>query len=253
MPKRPPDTAAAFRPSAAADHPQHRSSKEGASDAHHADNSDRTFDHRRRIRHRHRRDRQRLQPRQQRSPRTRLQPHRRSQLATPPRQPRKPSPPSARWTRKRTPRFLEAIADNIEAIGDELIDPCDGQETGLPAARLNGERGRTTGQLRLFAARGPPGRLPRRPDRSGPAGPHADAARRHPPAPDPAGPGRRLRREQLPAGLLDGRRRHRLGPRRRLPGGLQGPQRPPGHQRTRRPGHRQGRRATPACTPACSR
>jgi len=47
--------------------------------------------------------------------------------------------------------FLEAIADNIEAIGDELIIRA-GKETGLPAARLQGERARTTGQLRLFAA-----------------------------------------------------------------------------------------------------
>ncbi len=46
--------------------------------------------------------------------------------------------------------FLDAIADNIEAIGDELILRA-GQETGLPAARLQGERARTTGQLRLFA------------------------------------------------------------------------------------------------------
>lgn len=47
--------------------------------------------------------------------------------------------------------FLEAIADNIEALGEELIVRA-GQETGLPAARLQGERARTTGQLRLFAA-----------------------------------------------------------------------------------------------------
>jgi 2,5-dioxopentanoate dehydrogenase len=46
--------------------------------------------------------------------------------------------------------FLDAIADNIEAIGDDLIVRA-GQETGLPAARLQGERARTTGQLRLFA------------------------------------------------------------------------------------------------------
>jgi alpha-ketoglutaric semialdehyde dehydrogenase len=46
--------------------------------------------------------------------------------------------------------FLEAIADNIEAIGEELIIRAS-QETGLPAARLQGERARTTGQLRLFA------------------------------------------------------------------------------------------------------
>ncbi|WP_163161355.1 aldehyde dehydrogenase (NADP(+)) [Arthrobacter sp. Alg241-R88] len=47
--------------------------------------------------------------------------------------------------------FLEAIADNIDAIGEELIVRA-GQETGLPSARLQGERARTTGQLRLFAA-----------------------------------------------------------------------------------------------------
>ncbi|MCX6498463.1 MAG: aldehyde dehydrogenase (NADP(+)) [Arthrobacter sp.] len=46
--------------------------------------------------------------------------------------------------------FLEAIADNIEALGEELIIRA-GQESGLPAARLQGERSRTTGQLRLFA------------------------------------------------------------------------------------------------------
>ncbi|UZX01219.1 aldehyde dehydrogenase (NADP(+)) [Arthrobacter sp. CDRTa11] len=46
--------------------------------------------------------------------------------------------------------FLDAIAFNIEAIGEELVIRA-GQETGLPAARLQGERARTTGQLRLFA------------------------------------------------------------------------------------------------------
>ncbi|MET1033955.1 MAG: aldehyde dehydrogenase (NADP(+)) [Arthrobacter sp.] len=47
--------------------------------------------------------------------------------------------------------FLERIADNIEAIAPELTERAMA-ETGLPEARLNGERGRTTGQLRLFAA-----------------------------------------------------------------------------------------------------
>lgn len=47
-------------------------------------------------------------------------------------------------------RFLEAIAANIEALGDELITHTEA-ETGLPRARLEGERGRTAGQLRLFA------------------------------------------------------------------------------------------------------
>lgn len=46
--------------------------------------------------------------------------------------------------------FLETIADEIEAIGDALIERAM-QETGLPQARLAGERARTTGQLRLFA------------------------------------------------------------------------------------------------------
>ncbi len=46
--------------------------------------------------------------------------------------------------------FLDRIADEIEARGAELT-AIGTAETGLPAARLDGERGRTTGQLRLFA------------------------------------------------------------------------------------------------------
>ncbi len=46
--------------------------------------------------------------------------------------------------------LLERIADEIEALGDELIERC-GAETGLPAGRLEMERGRTCNQLRLFA------------------------------------------------------------------------------------------------------
>jgi 2,5-dioxopentanoate dehydrogenase len=47
--------------------------------------------------------------------------------------------------------FLETIADEIVGIGDPLIARCM-EETGLPEARLQGERGRTVGQLKLFAA-----------------------------------------------------------------------------------------------------
>lgn len=47
--------------------------------------------------------------------------------------------------------FLECIARNILDIGDELIVRAM-QESGLPRARLEGERGRTVGQLRLFAS-----------------------------------------------------------------------------------------------------
>ena len=46
--------------------------------------------------------------------------------------------------------FLERIADEITALGDVLIERAH-WETALPDARLVSERGRTVGQLRLFA------------------------------------------------------------------------------------------------------
>lgn len=55
---------------------------------------------------------------------------------------------SSRATRA---KFLNAIADEIDARGAEITE-IGSQESGLPAARLEGERGRTVGQLRLFAA-----------------------------------------------------------------------------------------------------
>ena len=54
-------------------------------------------------------------------------------------------------TREERAAFLDAIADEIEARGAD-ITWIGTLETGLPAARLEGERGRTTGQLRLFAS-----------------------------------------------------------------------------------------------------
>ena len=54
-------------------------------------------------------------------------------------------------TRETRADFLDAIADEIEARA-EAITLIGAQETGLPEARLQGERGRTTGQLRLFAS-----------------------------------------------------------------------------------------------------
>jgi len=53
-------------------------------------------------------------------------------------------------TRAERAAFLNAIADEIEARA-EAITEIGTSETGLPVARLQGERGRTTGQLRLFA------------------------------------------------------------------------------------------------------
>ncbi|MGI9173935.1 MAG: aldehyde dehydrogenase (NADP(+)) [Rhodothermales bacterium] len=46
--------------------------------------------------------------------------------------------------------LLEAIAEEIEALGDTLVERVVA-ETALPEGRVKGERGRTTGQLRLFA------------------------------------------------------------------------------------------------------
>ena len=46
--------------------------------------------------------------------------------------------------------FLNAIAEEIENLGDKLVERCCA-ESGLPEARIIGERGRTTGQLRMFA------------------------------------------------------------------------------------------------------
>ncbi|MFS2006690.1 aldehyde dehydrogenase (NADP(+)) [Duganella sp. CT11-25] len=47
-------------------------------------------------------------------------------------------------------KFLETIADRIMDLGPALIERAM-LETGLPQARLEGERGRTCNQLRLFA------------------------------------------------------------------------------------------------------
>lgn len=46
--------------------------------------------------------------------------------------------------------LLRCIADEIEGLGDALIQRAM-QESGLPEGRFKGERGRTCGQLRMFA------------------------------------------------------------------------------------------------------
>lgn len=47
-------------------------------------------------------------------------------------------------------QFLDAIADELDALGQDFLEIIS-QETALPLARLQGERGRTSGQMRLFA------------------------------------------------------------------------------------------------------
>ena len=51
---------------------------------------------------------------------------------------------------ERRAEFLDAIADELDALGDEFVALVT-RETALPAGRIQGERGRTSGQMRLFA------------------------------------------------------------------------------------------------------
>jgi len=50
----------------------------------------------------------------------------------------------------RRAEFLEAIADELDALDDQFVALVT-RETALPAGRIQGERGRTSGQMRLFA------------------------------------------------------------------------------------------------------
>ena len=51
---------------------------------------------------------------------------------------------------QRRAEFLDAIAHEIDQLGDDFVAlVC--RETALPAGRIQGERGRTSGQMRLFA------------------------------------------------------------------------------------------------------
>jgi len=58
--------------------------------------------------------------------------------------------PYGKVSGKNKAKFLRQIADNIEGLGDDLIQRAT-LETGLPNARFQGERGRTCGQFRMFA------------------------------------------------------------------------------------------------------
>jgi alpha-ketoglutaric semialdehyde dehydrogenase len=51
---------------------------------------------------------------------------------------------------KKKAELLRTIASEIEAIGDSLLEKAV-EESGLPKGRFMGERGRTCGQLRMFA------------------------------------------------------------------------------------------------------
>lgn len=61
------------------------------------------------------------------------------------------APAVAATSREVRAGWLEAVADALDAARDELV-PIAVEESRLPEARLAGEVGRTSGQLRLFAA-----------------------------------------------------------------------------------------------------
>ncbi|HNV31246.1 MAG TPA: aldehyde dehydrogenase (NADP(+)), partial [Cyclobacteriaceae bacterium] len=55
-----------------------------------------------------------------------------------------------KFSGKKKAEFLRAIADEIEALGTQLVTTTM-RETNLPEARIINERGRTTGHCRMFA------------------------------------------------------------------------------------------------------
>ena len=136
--------------------------------------------------------------------------------------------------------FLEGIAAGLEALGDALIKRA-AAETGLPEARLQGERTRTTNQLRMFAGVVREGSwVDARID-------HAQPERQPLPKPDlrrmliPLGPVAVFGASNFPFAFSTAGGRHRLGARRGLPGRLQGAPRAPRHLRDGRAGHIRGR------------
>ncbi|MFT3834164.1 MAG: aldehyde dehydrogenase family protein [Micropruina sp.] len=142
-----------------------------------------------------------------------------------------------------------AIADEIEARGRPRSPKSARQETGLPAARLEGERARTTfaaSALRLsHSARATFSTgvsMRALPDRKPLPRPEIRLMQR------PVGPVGGVRRLEFPARLLGGGRRYRLGAGRRLPGGGQGPSGPSRHGRGGRGGDPRGARP-PAALP----
>ena len=98
-------------------------------------------------------------------------------------------------------RFLQCIAAQIDSRGDEITE-IGTQETALPADRLVGERGRTVGQLRLFASHIEDGAYLDRRFEPAPPGPQAAAATGSAIDPAPRRTRRRVWRFQLPASFL---------------------------------------------------
>ena len=133
--------------------------------------------------------------------------------------------------------FLEAIAAEIESLGDALVGARHRGNRAAGRAHSGGARP----DLRSAAAlcRSGAGRLlGGRAHRYRTARAAASPATRSAPDAAAVGTGRGLRVEQLSARLFRGRRRHRVGPGRRLSGRRQGASRASRHRRNRRARHR---------------
>ena len=148
-------------------------------------------------------------------------------------------------SREERAAFLDNIGAEIMAIGDDLIQAAM-RESGLPRARLEGERGRTVGQLGLFAKVLRAGAYlqvridPAMPDRQ--PLPRPDLRLRM----VPLGPVAVFGASNFPL-AFDRWRRHRFGAGRRLPGRGEGPSRPSADRRAGRRCHRaRGRSLRPA-------
>ena len=136
------------------------------------------------------------------------------------------------------PRGTRAVprADCRGNPGDRRRSDRGGNARKRLAARPAGGRTRPHDRAAQAVRRGRAQRRVARPaDRSCLARAAASAAPRSALADDPARPGRRVRSIELPAGLLDRRRGHRIGARRRVPGRRQ---RPSGASRHGRAGRR---------------
>ncbi len=150
----------------------------------------------------------------------------------------------------RRAEFLDTIAAELDALDDDFVAiVC--RETALPATRIQGERSRTSGQLRLFAE------VLRRGDFHGARIDRARPERKPLPRVDlrqcriGLGPVAVFGASNFP-GVLHRRRRYRRGPSRRLPGGVSrrtADTWPPPNGSLRRSS---ARPSAPACRRACS-
>ena len=139
----------------------------------------------------------------------------------------------------RRAEFLRAIAQQILALGDRLLERA-AAETGLPVGAA-GERARADGQPGPALRAGHRGGLVGRgADRPRAAGPQAAGAAGHPTHAGPARSRGGLRRVELSARLLGRGRRHGVGVRGGLPGRRQGASRASRHVRARRRGDPHG-------------